>query len=124
MRAPEQRRIWEGALTGPIGHSKKTSFLLSGHRQEEDLDFIVLRRGLSGPIQENVASPKRDTQLSTHIDISSAKNIRSSGNTTSGTIPARIRAWAGLCCRKRAPISINGSANGSSATAGRRRRSG
>ena len=67
-RAPEQRRIWEGALTGPIGHSKKTSFLLSGHRQEEDLDSIVFAQGLTGPIQENVASPKRDTQLSTHIE--------------------------------------------------------
>ena len=67
-RAPEQRRIWEGDLTGPIWHSKKTSFLLSGHRQEEDLDSIVFAQGLSGPIQENVASPKRDTQLSTHVE--------------------------------------------------------
>ena len=67
-RAPEQRRIWEGALTGPIGRSGKTSLLLSGHRQEEDLDSIVFAQGLSGPIQENVASPKRDTQLSAHVE--------------------------------------------------------
>ena len=66
-RAPEQRRIWEGALTGPIGKGK-TSFLLSGHRQEEDLDSIVFANGPSGMIQENVASPKRDTQLSTHAE--------------------------------------------------------
>ncbi len=67
VRGPEQRRIWEGALTGPIGHSKKTSFVLSGHRQEEDLISIVSAVGITGPIQENVSSPKRDTQLSAQV---------------------------------------------------------
>jgi Carboxypeptidase regulatory-like domain/TonB dependent receptor len=67
VRGPEQRRIWEGALTGPIWQSKKTSFVLSGHRQEEDLVSIVSAVGVSGPIQENVLSPKRDTQLSTQV---------------------------------------------------------
>jgi Carboxypeptidase regulatory-like domain len=64
VRAPEQRRIWEGALTGPLGSSKTTSFLLSGHRQEEDLQSFVYANGPSGLIQESVSSPKRDTQLS------------------------------------------------------------
>jgi carboxypeptidase family protein len=67
VRAPEQRRIIEGAISGPVGHSKTTSFLLSGHRQEEDLQSIVFAEGLSGPIRENVASPKRDTLISLHI---------------------------------------------------------
>ena len=67
VRAPEQRRILEGAISGPVGHSKATSFLLSGHRQEEDLQSIVFAEGLSGPIRENVASPKRDTMISLHI---------------------------------------------------------
>ena len=67
VRGPEQRRIWEGALAGPVWHTKKTSFLLSGHRQEEDLVSIVSALGLSGPIQANVSSPKRDTQLSTQV---------------------------------------------------------
>jgi len=67
VRAPEQRRIVEGALSGPVGHSKTTSFLLSGHRQEEDLQSIVFAEGPSGPIRENVPSPKRDTMISLHI---------------------------------------------------------
>jgi len=67
VRAPEQRRILEGAVSGPIAHSKTTSFLLSGHRQEEDLQSIVFAEGLGGPIRENVASPKRDTLISLHI---------------------------------------------------------
>jgi hypothetical protein len=67
VRAPEQRRIFEGAFSGPIGHSKSWSFMLSGHRQEEDLQSIVFAQDLSGPIQENVPSPKRDTLLSLHV---------------------------------------------------------
>jgi hypothetical protein len=67
VRAPEQRRIFEGALGGPVGHSKTTSFMLSGHRQDEDLESIVFAQGLSGPIQESVPSPKRDTLVTLHL---------------------------------------------------------
>jgi hypothetical protein len=67
VRAPEQRRIYEGAIGGPVGHSKTTSFMLSGHRQEEDLESIVFAEGVSGPIQQSVPSPKRDTLLTFHL---------------------------------------------------------
>src|SRR6202790_304979 len=67
VRAPEQRRIFEGAFGGPVGHSKSWSFLISGHRQEEDLQSTVFAQGPSGTIQESVPSPKRDTQLSFRI---------------------------------------------------------
>jgi hypothetical protein len=67
MRAPEQRRIFEGAFSGPIGHSKSWSFMLSGHRQEEDLQSTVFAQDLSGPIQESVPSPKRDTLVTLHV---------------------------------------------------------
>ncbi len=66
-RAPEQRRIFEGAFSGPIGPSKSWSFMVSGHRQEEDLQSVVFAQGVTGPIQESVPSPKRDTLLSLHI---------------------------------------------------------
>ena len=67
VRAPEQRRIFEGAFSGPIGQSKSWSFMLSGHRQEEDLQSIVFAQDLSGPIQESVPSPKRDTLFTVHV---------------------------------------------------------
>lgn len=67
VRAPEQRRIFEGFLTGPVGQSKTSSFLFSGNRQEEDLQSIVFARGLSGPIEETVASGKRNTQISFRV---------------------------------------------------------
>jgi hypothetical protein len=66
-RAPEQRRIFEGAFSGPIGPSKSWSFMLSGHRQEEDLQSVVFAQGVSGPIQESLPSPKRDTLFTVHI---------------------------------------------------------
>jgi Carboxypeptidase regulatory-like domain/TonB dependent receptor-like, beta-barrel len=66
-RAPEQRRIWEGALSGPVGHSKNTSFLLSGARQEDDLQAVIFARGLEGPIQTTAASPRGLTQTAARI---------------------------------------------------------
>ena len=67
IRAPEQRRIFEGAVTGPLGSSGSTSFLLSGNRQEEDLQSIVFASNLSGIVQETVPSPKRNTQLAPRL---------------------------------------------------------
>lgn len=58
-RPPEQRRIFEGSLTGPLGRSKKISFLVSANREEEDQQAIVFAQGLSGPIQQTVSAPVR-----------------------------------------------------------------
>jgi Carboxypeptidase regulatory-like domain/TonB dependent receptor-like, beta-barrel len=81
-RAPEQRRIFEGALSGPILHSKTTSFLLSGHRQEEDLQSTVFAQGPGGPIEQSAPSPKRDSQISLRIghQFSSDHNAYVQGN--------------------------------------------
>lgn len=40
-RPAEQRRIYEGNITGPLGHIGKTTFLISGTRQEDDLQAII-----------------------------------------------------------------------------------
>ena len=66
----EQRRIYEGNVTGPVGHSKTTGFLFSFNRAEEDLNAIVNATVLptesnpSGVLNENVATPTRDTEFS------------------------------------------------------------
>ncbi len=67
-RAPEQRRIYEGTLTGPIGHGKRTSFLFSVNREEEDLQSLVFAITPAGEVVANVANPNRDTELSLRID--------------------------------------------------------
>ncbi len=55
----EQRRYYEGLLTGPLGHSKKTTFLLSLDRDEDDQQAVVQAEDLNGLINENVAAPMR-----------------------------------------------------------------
>ena len=63
-RPPEQRRIYEGTLTGPLGHGKKTSFFFSANREEEDLQAVVFARTQVGVISENVATPRRQSEFS------------------------------------------------------------
>ena len=67
LRAPEQRRILEGSLLGPLGHGGKTAFLLSGSRQEDNLQAVVFAQTLSGPVQETTPSPRGLTQISLRI---------------------------------------------------------
>ena len=57
QKPPESRQYYEGSLTGPLSHDKKTTFLLS---LQDDLDHqqnFVDAIGLSGPIHENVPDP-------------------------------------------------------------------
>ncbi len=66
----EQRRIYEGHATGPIPHTKKSSFLASFNRAEEDKDTVVSATlaptvsDPSGVYSANVPAPTRDTEFS------------------------------------------------------------
>jgi hypothetical protein len=66
----EQRRIYEGHVTGPIPHAAKSSFLATFNRAEEDLDSVVSATLLptpqnpSGAFNANVPAPTRDTEFS------------------------------------------------------------
>ena len=60
-------------MTGPVGHSKTTGFLFSFNRAEEDLNAIVnatvppSETNPSGNLNENVATPTRDTEFSIRL---------------------------------------------------------
>ena len=66
----EQRRVYEGNVTGPIPHAKNSGFLISFNRAEEDLDQVVVATlapsttDPSGIFQDNVPAPTRDTEFS------------------------------------------------------------
>lgn len=66
-KAREQRRIYEGYLSGPVAGSKTTSFQLSINRREEDLQSIVVAEGPGGEIRENVPTPQRNTDFSARL---------------------------------------------------------
>jgi hypothetical protein len=55
----EQRRFYEGSLSGPVKFWTNTYFLLSSQRDAEDLASIVFAQLPTGLVDENVPSPMR-----------------------------------------------------------------
>jgi hypothetical protein len=70
-RPAEQKRIFEGSMTGPIPGrigGGKTTFLISGTRQEDDLQAIVHATDASGAIlSENVPTPVHTTLFALRV---------------------------------------------------------
>ena len=66
-RPPEQRRIYEGSLLGPIGSGKTTSFLVTANREENDLQAVVFAQNAVGPLREIVPAPATQTEFSAKI---------------------------------------------------------
>jgi outer membrane receptor protein involved in Fe transport len=60
-RPAEQRRIFEGNLSGPVASGRKSSFLISLNREEEDLEAIVYALGTGGVVRQNIPNPRRLT---------------------------------------------------------------
>jgi hypothetical protein len=66
----EQRRVYEGHVTGPIFFAPKSSFLATFNRAEEDVNAVVSATVLptpdnpTGTFQANVPAPTRDTEFS------------------------------------------------------------
>ncbi len=59
-KPPEQRRYFEGSLTGPLGHGKRTTFLLSLDEDQQDQQaFVVAEVQPNVQLGENVANPTR-----------------------------------------------------------------
>jgi Carboxypeptidase regulatory-like domain len=59
VKPREQRRYFEGSLTGPLTRSGKTTYLLSLNQDFLDLQAIIHARGVNGLIQGNVPTPTR-----------------------------------------------------------------
>ena len=97
----EQRRIYEGSTTGPIPHSKNSSFLVSFNRAEEDLDSVVSARIVptasnpTGAFNANVPAPTRDTEFSVRGSHQFGNSTRPTCNTATRIGPGRTRELAG-----------------------------
>jgi hypothetical protein len=64
----EQKRIYEGSITGPLGRYKKTTFLISGTRQEDDLQSIVHGTDVNNQIvTQNVPTPVHTTLFAVRV---------------------------------------------------------
>jgi Carboxypeptidase regulatory-like domain len=80
----EQKRIYEGSITGPIPVDHATTFLLSGSRQEDNLQSIVHADTVSGIVAANVPTPIHNTQFAARIshDFSATHRISLQYNVT------------------------------------------
>lgn len=67
-RPEEQRRGFEGHFTGPLGKSRRTSFLVSAEREEQDEYANVFARTPRGILQEQFPTPSRETEFSARIN--------------------------------------------------------
>jgi hypothetical protein len=63
----DRKHTIEGTLSGPLGASGKTSFMLSGHDQVEDQQAFVYAVGLTGAIQQVAPQPNRQTLIAGSI---------------------------------------------------------
>ena len=63
-RPPEQKRILEGVLGGPVGRGGKTSFVLSANDQSDDQQAEVFAIGLAGAIHETAPQQNREALVS------------------------------------------------------------
>jgi hypothetical protein len=62
---PSEKRVYfEGSVTGPLSHSKKTTFLASWDADKDDQQSIVVADLPSGPLNENVPYPTNHYFLS------------------------------------------------------------
>ena len=67
VRPFEQKRIYEGSITGPIRIDKHTTFLLSGSRQEDNLQSVVHAVTAAGNITANVPAPVHTTDFAARV---------------------------------------------------------
>jgi Carboxypeptidase regulatory-like domain len=73
----EQKRIYEGSITGPIGRGRRTTFLLSGSRQEDKLQSIVYAITPTGLVTSNAPTPFYDTEFAARVshDLSASHRV-------------------------------------------------
>ena len=67
-RPPEQRRIFEGSLTGPIGDGKKSSFLVTGNHETENLQAVVYAETSSGLVRQNMGTPQGQSEFTARVN--------------------------------------------------------
>ena len=121
-KPPEQRRIYEGVLGGPVMDGKHTSFLVTLEQRDEDLQSIVHASTPSGLFEAVVPRPTRGTEVSaswshqagTVTDIHGSLHGR-------GPEPGQLRASAARPCRRPDATNTPTRSKSSSGTGGSRR---
>ena len=64
----EQRQIFEGSFTGPLGNGKRTSFLVSAQHERLNLSSLIFAWTPSGELRQNFPRPERNTEASMRLN--------------------------------------------------------
>jgi hypothetical protein len=78
-RPPETRRLFEGHLTGPVGHGGHANFIASGEYGQRNTYAAVDTLNavdLSGPVIKNVFAPQMNSQASARVTHDFSANHR------------------------------------------------
>jgi hypothetical protein len=67
VKPPESRRIYEGHVTGPIGHGGHTDFIASASVRQRNTAVVVSAMTPVGLVKDNVATPSNDAQASLRV---------------------------------------------------------
>ncbi len=69
VRAPEQRRMYEGNFTGPVTNSKKHpfSFLITAERDEQNQQAVIFARTPNGDLRQNAPTPANDIEFALRL---------------------------------------------------------
>ena len=76
VRPPEARRIYEGHISGPVGHGGHTSFISSATHRTQNTAAVVNAIGPNGPINQNVLTPNSNSQYSIRVTHDFSPNHR------------------------------------------------
>jgi hypothetical protein len=76
VRPAEDRRIYEGHLSGPLGHGGHTSFITSGSYRQQNTAAVVNAITPTGPVVENVLTPRRSGQATMRVTHDFSPNHR------------------------------------------------
>ena len=69
VRAPEQRRMYEGNLVGPLNHDKKhpTNFLFTAEHDEQDAQAVIFAKTPTGELRQNAPTPSRQNEFAFRV---------------------------------------------------------
>ncbi|MBZ5579809.1 MAG: carboxypeptidase-like regulatory domain-containing protein [Acidobacteriia bacterium] len=117
VKPPEQRRYFEGSVTGPLTPGGKTTFLAALNEDFLDLQGIVHAQGVNGLIQDNVPNPTRHFFGRAGSSTISLRTINSGSDIRMSGERSKIRAWAERCCQRQARTQTFRSTKSTSASA-------
>ncbi len=106
-RPPEQRRIVEGVITGPIRDGRATSFMVSVNREETDQQAIIYAEDPSGIIRATIPTRQRNLELSGTINHQQGKNNSMSLRMTFQNETAHNEGVGGTTLAEAASNSLN-----------------